>query len=152
MSRETHTYRKEVESSIRGNRIRFLVVPTLVWNKPKRSHPDSFIISLSVRSDGLESLSYPFAADSSDWTEIAHSDHNPAAGHDIYDRSDPKQLHVDVNDLLGDERYAQVYTKLSGGNPDRPVGRPVDKIERYLTRNRHRFLADSLRVKSQQHL
>ncbi len=137
-------YKLRLHSQFRGEYIDVLVVPTLIWEWPKRGHPDEFIVVLAIANDSLQQLGYSGLVNGGSWTEVAHSDHNPDTGHDIYDHSDPKQLHIDVNHPHDQSRYSQVYRKLANGAPPRPTGRAADMAKEILVRNQIRFLRDYL--------
>lgn len=124
--------------------VQFLVVPTFIWRGSKRGDVDEFVVSLAVSNSSLSALGYNSVTTGGSWTEIAHSDHNPTDGHDIYDRSDPKQLHVDVNQPYADREYAVVYRKLKNGSPPTPVGTAANVAKKLLVLHRTRFLSDFL--------
>ncbi|MFB6177087.1 MAG: hypothetical protein ABEI99_08110 [Halobaculum sp.] len=130
-------------STFSGTIVRFFVVPTLFWRRRQRGDADAFVVSLAVNSGDLFDLSEDNSISRHGWTEIAHSDHNPVDGHDIYDSSDPKQFHIDVNDPTGD-KYTRVYRKIERGDPPRPVGTAADLAKRILEQRRKRFLSDYL--------
>lgn len=117
------TFKHQFSASYRRMPVQFLVAPTLIWHHRKRGDIDAFMISLAVHNQSLDALGYHRWKDGGSWTEVAHSDHNPVDGHDIYDRKDPKQLHVDVNHPFK-RGYVEVYKKLSKGAHQDLQGKP----------------------------
>jgi len=138
------TYKVSCSSYYNGVLIDFLVVPTLIWKGNKKGNIDEFVVSLAVSNSSLRNLGYGRITDSGGWTEIAHSDHNPVSGHDIYDKSDSKQLHVDVNHPYYGYKYAEVYVRLANGSPPKPVGKAADRAKEILRIQRKRFFKDYL--------
>lgn len=137
------TFKLRCVSTFSGMVVHFLVVPTLLWNGQQRGDADAFIVSLAVDSSDLSRVSEFSLRCDQGWTEVAHSDHNPNSGHDIYDPSDPKQLHVDVNNPVG-SGYVTVYRELGRGNPPQPVGTAVNLAKTILSERRDQFLSDFL--------
>lgn len=144
MKKYKKTYKFRCASTYRGTYVQFIIVPTLIWHQKRRGDIDSFIISLAIDNSSLKRLGYDSAITNGSWREIAHSDHNPISGHDIYDPNDPKQLHVDVNHPYSDARYVKVYKKLSHGSPPKPVGKAANMAKEILVVYRDTFLGDFL--------
>lgn len=144
MKKIQQSYKEHFSRRYDGVYVRFLVVPTLIWHRRKRGDIDAYIVSLAVSNGSLAQLGHRLKASSGDWTEIAHSDHNPVNGHDIYDPSDPKQLHVDINHPFQRNQYVEVYTHLSRGSPPKPVGKALNKSKSILKHRSTRFLDDYL--------
>jgi hypothetical protein len=105
---------------------------------------DAFLVSLAVSNQSLTRIDPAISTRGDSWTEIAHSDHNPVSGHDIYDSADTKQFHIDVNSSRQPDQYVKVYRKLYNGNPPRPVGKAANAAKRVLVSNKERFLDDFL--------
>ena len=122
--------------------VRFLVVPVFIWNGQKRGNMDAFIVTLAVSNQSLKRIDPAVPTRGESWTEIAHSDHNPDSGHDIYNSADTKQLHIDVNSPRHPSQYVKVYRKLYNGNPPRPVGKAANAAKTLLVSNKERFLDD----------
>ena len=124
--------------------VRFLVVPVFIWNSPKRGDMDEFVVTLAVKNTSLQRIAPALPTTNGTWTEIAHSDHNPTSGHDIYDPNDTKQFHVDVNHPYKSNQYSRVYTKLANGSPPKPVGKAANLAKKVLVAKKERFLDDFL--------
>ena len=138
---------REVVDTYQNEVIRFRVVFALMWYKPNKSGDcDAFFISLHARNADLMNIAPTTVLDSGGWTEIAHSDHDPnsSSGHDIYDSSDSKQLHVDINQKLGDG-YTKTFKRIAGGKPPHPTGKAANVAADYLERNCSSFLQIYLR-------
>ncbi|SDY32545.1 hypothetical protein [Halopenitus persicus] len=104
---------------------------------------DEFVVTLAIKNTSLQRINSALPTTGT-WTEIAHSDHNPTSGHNIYDRNDPKQFHVDVNHPYRSNQYATVYTKLANGAPPKPVGKAANLAKTVLVGGAERFLDDFL--------
>ncbi len=103
---------------------------------------DAFIVSLAVSNQSLERIDPTVPTRGNTWTEIAHSDHNPDSGHDIYDSTDTKQFHIDVNNPRHPNQYVKVYRTLYNGNPPTPIGKAANAAKRLSIPNKERFLDD----------
>jgi hypothetical protein len=144
MARYKTTYKFRCFGTYQGKPVRFLVVPVFIWNGQKRGDMDEFVVNLAVKNTSLQRIEPALLTTDGNWTEIAHSDHNPTSGHDIYDRSDFKQFHVDVNHPYKSNQYSKVYTKLANGSPPKPVGKAANLAKTVLVGQKERFLDDFL--------
>lgn len=144
MNKLKKPYKQYLTRRYKGNLIHLLVVPTLIWHRRKQGDIDAFIVSLAVENKSLAALGHGKKRNGGTWTEIAHSDHNPIKGHDIYDPNDPKQLHVDVNHPFQSYNYVEVYIRLSRGSPPKPVGKALNRAKKILVNRSTHFLDDFL--------
>ena len=144
MARYKKSYKLRCFGSYDGVSVRFLVVPVFIWNGQKRGDIDEFVVPLAVSNNSLQRIEPSIPTRGESWTEIAHSDHNPTSGHDIYDSTDTKQFHVDVNHPHRTDQYVKVYRKLYNGNPPKPVGKAANAAKKLLVSKKERFLEDFL--------
>lgn len=137
-------YKFRCFGTYQGIPVRFLVVPAFIWNGSKQGDMDEFVVTLAIKNTSLQRIAPALLTTNGTWTEIAHSDHNPTSGHDIYDPNDNKQFHVDVNHPYKPDQYSKVYTKLANGAPPKPVGKAANLAKKILVADKERFLDDFL--------
>lgn len=144
MATSKTAYKIRCFGTYQGTPIRFLVVPIFIWNGPKQGDMDEFVVTLAIKNTSLQRIAPTLSTTNETWTEIAHSDHNPTSGHDIYNPNDTKQFHVDVNHPYKSDTYSKVYTKLANGSPPKPVGKAANLAKTVLVGHKERFLDDFL--------
>lgn len=139
--RSSHKYTSKFTTSTCGVVVRIKMIIQMSSGSGK--HPNAFLVQMLGDVDDLRKVANKrnenINFQSSDsWVQVAHSDHNPnkPSGHNIYNSSDSKQLHIDIQDPenpKGD--YKDVIKRICNGNPDRPTGKALAYVEQYMKRN-----------------
>lgn len=134
--------RSDIPIQYNGKTVRLRLARVRLWDNPDKDDCCRFNVQIKIRNKEVKEIIDDKKLDGGTWTVIAHSDHNPKGGHDIRDKTDPKQLHIDVNPY--DHNYNKCYKNICGGNPPESNSEAIKYVCEFIKDNSKMLLQDYL--------
>lgn len=124
--------------------ITYRLTTVRLWDDEDLDNCSRFNIQMKLDNEYAEEFINSDFLDGGKWTVIAHSDHNPNGGHNIRNKKDCKNLHIDIHPKTSSKNYNKTYTQICGGKPPNTNEKAIRIIQEYIKENANTILSTYL--------
>lgn len=133
--------REDFRVSHKLGNINIRITTVRLWDDKTEPECSRFNIQMKLSNEEVSKMLNEGCLEGGNWTVIAHSDHNGNdEGHDIRDKNDCKNLHLDIHPKVTNKGYNITHKRICGGNPPNTNDDAINYMIRYMKENCEQIL------------